>query len=189
MFLKVKQWCRGRSVTARGLLLVFLIYVGYRHFVNPDYCSIFGGVNLGVHELGHIIFGFAGEFVSIAGGTILQLAAPIACAVMFLRQPDYYALCLCGVWLSTNLYGIATYVADARELVLPLVSVGGGEVIHDWNYMLSRMNILSWDKAIAAFLRGCALILMWGSIIIAIWMLWEMAVFKIRGGNLDGSRN
>ena len=130
---------------------------------------------MGVHEFGHLILAFDGKFLEIAGGTIVQLAVPIICFFMFTRQPDYYALSLCGVWLSTNLYHIATYVADARALALPLVTVGGGgEVIHDWNYMLSRLNILSWDTAIARGIRVLAFIVMWGSIVYAIWLLWLM---------------
>jgi len=113
--------------------------------------------------------------MTIAGGTILQLAAPLASAIMFIRQPDYFALCFCGVWLSTNLYNVARYVEDARTQVLPLVTVGGGDAIHDWHYLLSRMNILSWDTTIATFIRIVAFISMWGSIAAGIWMLWLMA--------------
>src|SRR5207253_2494489 len=47
------------------------------------------------------------------------------------RQPDWFAVTFSGAWLATNLYGVATYVADAREMDLPLVTVGGGEPGHD----------------------------------------------------------
>jgi len=172
---KIKKWCKGRIWYVRALLLIVLIYFGFRHLVNPFYSSIFGGINLGIHELGHIIFSFGGQFITIAGGTILQLAAPLICAAIFVFQPDYFAVCVCGVWLSTNFYNVATYVGDARAQMLPLVSVGGGDAIHDWHYIFSRMHILSWDTGIAAFIRFLAFISMWGSIVIAVWMLWVMA--------------
>jgi hypothetical protein len=79
------------------------------------------------------------------------------------------------VWLSTNFYHVALYVGDARAQMLPLVSVGGGDVIHDWYYILSRLHILSWDTRIAGCTRFIAFVFMWGSIAIAVWMLWEMA--------------
>jgi len=172
---KIEAWCKGRIWYLRALLLIFFIYVGCRHLANPLYTSIFGGINLGIHELGHILFRFTGEFIMVAGGTILQLAVPLASAVMFIFQPDYFAVTVCGVWFATNLYSVATYVADARAQMLSLVTVGGGDAIHDWHYLLSRMHILSWDTSIAVFVRLLAFVSMWGSIIVGVWMLWIMA--------------
>ena len=176
---KIEDWCSGRVWYIRALLLVFLIYVGCRHLANPLYISIFGGINLAIHELGHILFRFAGEFIMVAGGTILQLAVPLASAVMFIFQPDYFAVTVCGVWLSTNLYSVATYVGDAREQMLSLVTVGGGDAIHDWHYLLSRMHLLSWDTGIAVFIRLLAFVSMWGSIMVGVWMLWIMARHRL----------
>lgn len=170
----VKAWCKGRIWYGRALLLILFVYIGCRHFSNPSYSGVFWGINLGIHELGHLLFGFAGKFMTVAGGTILQLTGPIISAIMFVRQSDYFALCFSGVWLSTNLYNIAGYVGDARTQITPLVSVGGKDVIHDWYYLLSRMHILQWDTTIASFIRLLAFITMWGSIAVGIWMLWLM---------------
>ncbi len=161
-------------------MLLFFIYTGVRLLIDPAYCSIFSGADLGVHEFGHILFGFAGQFIAVAGGTIAQLAAPLICAVMFWRQPDYFALTLTGVWLAVNLYGIAVYAADAPILALPLVTVGGGngEVYHDWEYMLSTLGILGWSSAIAFTIRLFAFIFMWGSIAAGGWMIWQMVINK-----------
>ena len=170
----IKDWCHGKNWTWRIGLLLFFIYLGVRYLVDPAYYSFFGGANLGVHELGHILFGFLGQFMAVAGGTITQLAAPIICAVMFWRQPDYFAISLAGVWLATNLYGVAVYVADAQNMELPLVSVGGGEVYHDWEYMLSTLNILYLNGQIAQAFRITALLLMWLSIAYGCWIVWLM---------------
>jgi hypothetical protein len=176
--MKIQGWCTGRIWYIRALLLVAFVYIGFRHLVNPHYSSIFGGLNLVIHELGHIIFGFGGQFIMIAGGTILQLAVPLVCAAIFVFQPDYFAVCVCGAWLSTNLYNVAQYVGDARARMLPLVTVGGGDAIHDWHYILSRMHILSWDTRIAGFTRLLAFIIMWSSLVIAAWMLLVMVQSK-----------
>jgi len=171
----VAAWCRGRFWPARALLLIWFAVIGVRHLGDPCYTSLFGALNLAIHEAGHLVFRFAGEFIMMAGGTILQLAAPLASAVMFLRMPDYFAVCVTGVWLSTNLYNVATYVGDARAQALPLVTVGGGDVMHDWHYLLSRMHLLAWDTTLAALLRILAFGILWGSIAAGVWMCWLMA--------------
>lgn len=173
---EIEGWCRGRFWVPRALLLLWFVFIGVRHLADPLYTSLFGALNLGIHEGGHLLFGFAGQFICVAGGTLLQLAAPLASGIMFIRQRDYFALSVCSVWLSTNLYNIATYVGDAREQVLRLVTVGGGrEVCHDWYCLLSAMHILSWDTTLAALIRILSFVLMWGSIGAGAWMCWLMA--------------
>lgn len=174
----VEDWCEGRSWLVRAPLVLWLAWMGVRHLLDPDYASLFGGLNLGIHEAGHLVFGLlGGDFLTAAGGTLLQCAAPVAAALMFVRQPDYFAAAFCGGWLSTNLYGIATYVADARELDLPLVSVGGGdsEADHDWSYLLGELHLLEQDTALSTALRVLAFVVMWGSIALQAWMLRRMA--------------
>jgi hypothetical protein len=174
---QVEEWCAGRSALVRAPLLLWLAYVGIRHVADPLYTSLFGALNLGLHEGGHLLFGYLrGEFLAVAGGTVLQLAAPGMAAVMFLRQPDYFAITVCGAWLATNLYNVAAYMADARVQELPLVTVGDGECVicHDWAYMLGRVGLLSLDTTLAGLVRVVAFILMWSSLAAGGWMLWRM---------------
>lgn len=174
----IEEWCAGRAWAPRAPLVLWLAWVGVRHLADTDYTSLFGALNLGIHEAGHLLFGiFAGDFLTAAGGTLLQCAAPLLAALMFVRQPDYYAAAFCGGWLSMNLYNVATYIADARELDLPLVTVGDGEseIGHDWNYMLAELHLLDLDTTLAAFVRVLAFASIWSSIAAQAWMLWRMA--------------
>ncbi|MEM7516968.1 MAG: hypothetical protein AAF368_08610 [Planctomycetota bacterium] len=175
MIAEIQEWCEGRSWVPRALFLLWFAYLGVRYVIDPTASTIFDGLNLGIHEAGHLVFGFGPEVLEAAGGTILQLAAPIGSAVMFARQPDWFALPICGAWLATNLYGVATYVGDARAQALQLVTVGGGEAQHDWTYLLGRFGMLGSDTSIAAFLRVLAFGTMWLSIGAGIWMLSCMA--------------
>ena len=178
---EIEDWCQGRIWYGRALLLLWLAWVGVEHLRDSLYSSLFGGLNLGIHEAGHLLFRFNGEFLAVAGGTILQLAAPVGAAVMFLRQPDFFALSVCGAWLATNFYNVATYMADARAMELPLLSVGGGsDVIHDWHYMLSHLHLLAWDTRFASLTRLIAFLAMWGSVAFGAWMLWKMAKTRPR---------
>jgi hypothetical protein len=172
------EWCAGRNWVVRAPVLLWLAYVGVRQVVDPSYTSIFGPLNLALHEAGHLLFAFLpGDFVTVAGGTLLQLAAPVLSAVMFLRQPDYFALTVCGAWLATNLYNVAEYMADARAQELPLVTVGDGECVicHDWGYMLGQLGLLSFDTSLAGLVRVLAFVIMWSSLAAGAWMLWRMA--------------
>jgi hypothetical protein len=173
---EIDGWCAGRSWLVRTPLVLWLAWIGVRHLADPSYESLFGALNLGIHEAGHLLFSWTGLWLAVAGGTFLQLLAPLLSAVMFARQPDYFALPICGAWLATNLYNVATYLGDARAMELPLVTVGdGGSVIHDWNYLLGTASLLPLDTLLAGLLRAVAFVTLWGALAIAAWMLFRMA--------------
>jgi hypothetical protein len=170
----VVKWCRGRIWYVRLPLLVWFAYILVNHLADPLYQSLFKWLNLGIHELGHPLFSWLGEFMHAAGGTLLQCAAPVAAMVMFCRMRDYFAIAACLGWLSTNLFDVATYAADARAMALPLVTPGGGEAQHDWNFMLGRLGLLHWDGAIAFVLRIVAASLMLACLAGGGYLLWRM---------------
>jgi len=169
-------WCQEKRWWGWRLpFLLFFAYILVRHLASPDYQSIFKGLNLGIHELGHFVFGFLGEFMGVAGGTLLQCLVPIGSMAMFLRQRDFFAIAVCFGWLSTNLFDVATYAGDARAMELPLVSPGVGDVIHDWNYLLGQTGLLKADQTIAFLFRAGGVLTMLVCLIAGGWLLWKMA--------------
>ena len=168
-------WATGRLWWPRALLLAYLGYAGWRHLTDPEYASIFSGITLAIHELGHVLFGPFGEWLGIAGGSIMQLAGPLAVAVILFRQRDYFGFAVGGAWLSMSLSNLAVYVADARAEELPLVSLGGGDVIHDWNYLLGSVHLLARDTQIAGLIRAAAFVLLAASIGLGTWLCMVMA--------------
>lgn len=103
-------------------------------------------VNLAFHEAGHVVFRPFGSTLGILGGTLLQLVVPAGLAVGFVfkyRSP--IAAAACTWWLGESLLNVARYMADARDLALPLV--GGGE--HDWNELFFRFGLLGRDSVSA----------------------------------------
>ena len=174
----VEAWCTGRSWLLRLPLLLWFGWILVRHWGSPTYQSLFKPLNLGIHELGHYLFAPLGQFVGIAGGSILQCLAPILSMGMFLRQRDFFAIVVCLGWLSTNIFDVATYAGDASAMALPLVSPGGGDVIHDWNYLLGRLGLLGWDGLLAFVLRVAASADMIATIALGAWLLWTMARLK-----------
>jgi len=169
------QWATGRLWWPRALLLAYLAYAGWRHLTDPEYASIFSGITLAIHELGHVLFGPFGEWLGVAGGSITQLAGPLAVALILLRQRDYFGFAVGGAWLSMSLSNMAVYVADARAEELPLVSLGGGDVIHDWNYLLGSVHLLAHDAQIAGAIRVLAFVLLAASLGLGAWLCRVMA--------------
>ena len=126
--------------------------------------------------MGHAIFSPFGEFIGIAGGSFFQCAVPLLSTLMFFRQRDYFGIAICFGWLSTNLFGVATYAEDARARELPLVSPfgGGEEIIHDWNYLLTSTHLLAYDIVIGRNLRFLAVLSMLICLIGGGWLIYNM---------------
>ncbi len=175
----VRSWiassCANRSWLPRAPFLVLFAYILACHLGDPAYQGIFKPLNLGIHELGHYVFMPLGRFLEIAGGTILQCLVPVAAMAMFSRQGDLFAIAVSLGWLGTNFFDVAIYAGDARAMGLPLVSPGGGQVIHDWNFLLSRLGMLPWDKTIATGLRVCGTCSLAICLAAGAWLLWLMA--------------
>jgi len=86
-------------------------------------------VNLPFHEAGHLFLSFLGSTVHYLGGSLGRL----------FRQRQSFAAAVCLWWVGQNFVNISVYMADARDLALPLV--GGGD--HDWNELFFRFGLLA----------------------------------------------
>ena len=166
----------GKLWWPRLPLLLWMAWIWWHQWADSMYQSLIKGLNLGIHELGHAIFMFLGQFVGIAGGSFFQCLAPVIGMAMFVRQRDPFAVCFAFGWLATNFFDVATYAGDAQAMELPLVSpFGGDEIIHDWNWLLERTGLLEHDQAIAGLFRFAG----HASFVLCVaggaWTLWRMA--------------
>jgi hypothetical protein len=175
-----EDWCRERSGIPRILLLLWMGAILVYLWQDPpqrglfDWPNLFSGINLGIHELGHILFAPLGMFFGILGGSLVQCLAPIAGIVSLRRQSDYFGLAICGGWLSTNLFGVGTYMADAQAQQLPLVSPFSGHPIHDWNYLFASLGWLEACQGIGFLTKILATLVMGLSIGLGSWLVWKM---------------
>lgn len=172
---EAREWARGRMWLPRALLLAYLAYAELRFLRDPLSSTIFSGITLGFHELGHVIFGFAGHFIGSLMGSGTQVLVPIIVIVIFYRQDDYFGIAVGGFWLSFSLFELANYVGDARAMEMPLVSLGADDPEHDWNYLLGAMHMLPLDHALAVLLRLIATAAGVASFAFAVWLLLTMA--------------
>jgi len=133
-------------ILAGGWMLVGAFDESARGFID--------NVNLLLHEGGHIIFGFFGQFISMLGGTLMQLLMPAAVAFQFFKTRQLFSASVMGIWFGENFFHIAQYMRDARTMNLPLV--GGG--VHDWNYLFSRLGLLPYDQLIGTLTWGLGIL-------------------------------
>lgn len=171
------EWCQGRNWGLRIPLWLLLAALGVLQAVNPQAWTPFSGINLPLHEGGHLLFRLLGwEFLHVAGGTMLQLFAPLASAYMFLRQRDYFAIAFCFGWWSTNLTSTGVYMGDAMAQQLPLVTAegGGGDIIHDWEFLFSRLGLLRHCEAIGWLTRQAGTLVMLAALVFGGWLIFRM---------------
>jgi hypothetical protein len=171
----IDEWARGKSWAIRLPLLIYFALVFRNHLKNPFYTSLVGGLNLGVHELGHFLWSPLGQDFAILGGSLTQCLVPVIVLYLFYRQRDFFAIAVGFSWLSTNLFGVATYAADALTQQLELVSPLGDDPIHDWGYLLGRWGKMSKAHEIGGAFRTLAVLTMAVGLAGGAFLLWRMA--------------
>jgi hypothetical protein len=126
-----------------------------------------------IHEGGHLLFGYFGRALMVAGGTILQLFVPLALAAYFCFQRQIAGTVFCLFCFFEQFLPIAAYMADARAQQLPLLTVGDPEFVeHDWFVMFSGMGVLRHDTQIASVVRSIGWLGMFGVIGWLVWRGW-----------------
>src|SRR5260370_20893557 len=125
----------------------FLVYAFTKH---GDFLFI-DLANLVVHEGGHLLFGWFGPTLGLWGGTILQWLVPLLLAAYFFSQRQTTAFAFCSFFFFENWLYTATYMADARAMILPLVTAGDSDYVdHHWPTIFSSLGVLQYDTRIAA---------------------------------------
>jgi hypothetical protein len=118
-----------------------------------------------------------GQFVCVAGGSFVQCLVPVISFAMFYRQRDFFAFSFSFIWLGSNLHGVSRYIGDARKMELDLVTPfggGGGEAVHDWNYLLDHTGLLNHDAGLALMARGLSHVCLLAGVLWGGWILCQM---------------
>jgi len=124
--------------TAVGVALLWVAFVLGRRI---PLLSMF---DLGIHELGHLIFRPFGMVAHFIMGSGLQVLVPFGLAGYFWFWPrDRLSSGLLMCWGATSLQDASVYIADAPYRSIQLI---GGT--HDWWWLLSRWRHLEWADEI-----------------------------------------
>lgn len=114
-------------------------------------------VDLVIHEAGHVLFSFFGDFLMIAGGTLLQIIIPMVFAGYFFLRGEHFSGSLLLYWLGLNLFNISMYAGDALKMQLPLLT--GDKDGHDWNQMLFMVNQIKHTELISNIILGIGVLI------------------------------
>lgn len=159
-------------VTGRWTLI---LAVGY-----SDRCFM-DLVNLAFHEAGHLFLTPFGETLHFLGGSLGQVFVPALLIAYFLFwRPSLTGAAFCTWWLGESLVNVAYYMADARELAMPLV--GGG--VHDWNWIFYRFDLLDEPsvKLISGVTHGTGVVVMLAGLA---WMGFFLLPAPLRNSLID----
>lgn len=135
------------SILTSWLLILICLYFLYQLISVPNGWIFLDNVNLLIHEAGHLIFLPFGQFIQILGGSLFQIIFPFSFLFYFLFKKEYFSVSFILFWIGNNFINVSIYMKDAIIMQLPLL--GGDRVIHDWNFLFTKMGILNQAQIIA----------------------------------------
>jgi hypothetical protein len=162
-----EPWKPVSQPAVAAWLVFYVAFLAYAYSAHGGFLFI-DSANLVVHEGGHNLFGWFGPTIGLWGGTLLQWLVPLLLATYFFTQRQTTGFVFCLFFFFENWLYTATYMADARAMVLPLVTTGDPEFAeHDFHAIFSRLGVLDYDTRIAMTVR----LLGWcGMIAVVIWL-------------------
>jgi hypothetical protein len=156
---------RAVEVVAAAACIAALVW----SFAWERQVPLLAAVDLGFHELGHLLGGFMPPVGQVLAGSTLQVAVPIGLAVYFWfvrHEPGATGLML--AWAGTAARDVSVYVADAPYQALPLI---GGR--HDWAYIFGPevLGNLSVSRPVSQVVWSVGLALVLGGLGVAVLAL------------------
>ena len=156
----MKKILNSIILTVAIIYFLFCFVTGSWYFL--DWVDFF------IHEIGHLAFKPFGEMIYFAGGSILQIFVPLLCAIYFLKDKDIFSSSIVCLWLGQSFINIAIYLKDAQAMSLFLI--GGGT--HDWNFMLSRLGLLSQAEIFGNLVYSMGILIIVLAVLIGVYSIY-----------------
>jgi len=160
--------------------VIFTVLASFYFFsfaVSGDKWNFLSIFNLFFHEAGHVIFIFFGQFIHIIGGSLTQVLIPTIVIYSFWHKGYNYAAAFFSFWLGQNLIEVAHYAGDAQKMQLELL--GGQDVIHDWNYLLTKTGLLPLTDVIAGVIYTLGLVTMFAALFGCVYILHKRHEYHV----------
>jgi hypothetical protein len=161
------------------LKVVLVILIGWYFLNDPSlhgqlYRGVLGNFDLLIHEAGHWIFIFFGEFMTILGGSLTQILVPLVFVIYFFLRREYYSTSILLTWVGYNIIDVSIYMADAVVMRLPLLgAVDGDTSSHDWNNLLYMTHTLQYTHLFSSIAFGIGILTLIAGLILALWFSVE----------------
>ena len=134
--MKILSWIWKTVGPRRVGLVVMCVYAAWLVFFYRYHWV--DGINLLIHEGGHLVFSLFGETLGALGGPLLQLAVPLFITFRLWRRGEAVPAAVSALWSAESLMYTAEYMADANRLALPPI----GDHANDWRQLLDRAGTL-----------------------------------------------
>lgn len=170
----------GRCI-ALGLLTLWSGFLfAYDYQDGEIGMSFMHNILLPIHEAGHVLFIPFGEFMTILGGSLFQLALPLGIGIaFFIINRDNFGAAIGLWWASVSLIDLSPYIYDALHPQLTLLGGQTGEDgPHDWIYLLGRLGQLNHAQGWGAFAHAVGGLFMVLALVWAATLLWRQPVTK-----------
>ncbi len=130
---------------------------------------------LPIHEAGHMLFIPFGRFMTILGGSLLQVLLPLVLMASFMfgfggSRRDNFAASLMLWWAAASIIDVAPYIWDAFDPKMMLLGgkTGAESDGHDWQNILGDLGLIKRAHLIAGIAHTLGLIVMlaayaWGA--------------------------
>jgi hypothetical protein len=144
----------------------------------PFVLSIMYAANFLLHELAHIMLSFLPEILVAAAGSLSEILLGGFLIFIGIKGKTYFASLFGFLWFMLSTQSAADYMADARTQAIPLVTPGGGDPIHDWNFVFDKLGLLDYDVLIGHIVRTSGSIVGLFGLVFSAWVIYRIAVVK-----------
>lgn len=148
---------RQRAGLASAAILVLGFFAHRSGFV-----PLLNLVDLGFHELGHLLTYWLPDLMTAAMGSVVQVAVPAGLAWYFLRRQEKPSAALMVAWAGASARNVAVYIGDAPFERLQLI---GGD--HDWAFIFHHFDAMSLAPRVAGLVGFL------GSLAVAVAFVWS----------------
>jgi hypothetical protein len=168
------------SYLGRCAAFAFCFVWGWRLYAMDVGTGEMGGsfmhlIVLPIHEAGHVLFIPLGRFMTVLGGSLMQLLLPLVLMASFAfgfggSRRDNFAASLMLWWAAVAIVDLAPYIWDAYDPKLMLLGgkTGAESDGHDWQNILGDLGLIRRAHLIAGIAHKLGLAVMlvayaWGA--------------------------
>jgi len=128
-----------------------------------------------IHEFGHVLFRPLGEFMTLLGGSLFQVALPLVFGGIFLvKNRDPFAASVMLWWSAVALMDIAPYIYDARSPQHVLLTGRTGDSgAHDFIDVLGDLGLLNQAQPIGRGAHAFGILMLLVALAWGAWLVWQ----------------